>query len=79
MARIAEIKEEITIPDNVEITLENNNLTVKGENGSLSRVFSHTKINLKINGNIIEVKWLDIFSNPVLLTICSTGLYVLLS
>lgn len=56
MARIAEIKEEITIPDNVEITLENNNLTVKGENGSLSRVFSHTKINLKINGNIIEVK-----------------------
>ena len=56
MARIAEIKEEITIPDNVEITLENNNLTVKGENGALSRVFSHTKINLKINGNIIEVK-----------------------
>jgi ribosomal protein L6P/L9E len=50
MARIAEIKKEITIPDNVEITLENNNLTVKGENGSLSRVFSHTKINLKING-----------------------------
>ena len=56
MARIAEIKEEITIPDNVEITLEHNNLTVKGENGSLSRVFSHIKINLKLNGNIIEVK-----------------------
>jgi len=59
MARIAEIKEEITIPDNVEIILENNNLTVKGKNGSLSRVFSHKKINLKINGNIIEVKCKD--------------------
>jgi len=56
MTRIAEIKEKITIPDNVEITLENNNLTVKGENGFLSRIFSHTRINLKINGNVIEVK-----------------------
>ena len=56
MARIAEIKEKITIPDNLEITLKNDNLTVKGENESLSRVFSHPKISLKISGNIIEVK-----------------------
>jgi len=56
MTRIAEIKEEITIPDNVEISLENNNLMVKGKNGCLSRIFSHIEINLKINGNVIEVK-----------------------
>jgi len=56
MTRIDEIKEDIKIPDNVEITLENNYLTVTGKKGSLSRIFSHTKINLKINDSVIEVK-----------------------
>ena len=55
MAKIAEIKEKITIPDNVEVTIENNNLTVKGEKGSISRVFTHPKIDLKINNKIIEL------------------------
>ncbi len=55
MVKTAEIKEEITIPDNVEVTIENNNITVKGENGSLSRVFSHPKIDLKVNGKAVEV------------------------
>lgn len=56
MAKMAEMKEEITIPDNVEITIENNNLTVKGEKGYLSRVFYHPKIDLKVNGKIVEVR-----------------------
>ena len=55
MAKIAEIKEEITIPDNVVITIENDNITVKGEKGSLSRVFSHPKIDIKVKGKVVEV------------------------
>ena len=55
MAKIADIKEEITIPDNVKITIENDNLTVKGEKGSLSRVFSHPKIKIKIKGSVVEI------------------------
>jgi len=55
MAKMAEIKEEITIPDNVEVTIENNSLTVKGEKGSISRVFFHPKIDLKVNGKVVEM------------------------
>ncbi len=55
MARITEIKEEIIIPDNVEITLESDNLTVKGEKGSISRIFSYPKIDLKIESNVIKI------------------------
>jgi len=55
MTKTTEIKEKITIPDNAEVTIENNNLTVKGEKGSISRVFSYPKIDLKINNKIIEL------------------------
>jgi len=55
MARKTEIKEEIIIPDNVEITLKSDNLTVKGEKGSISRVFSFPKIDLKIESNIVKI------------------------
>lgn len=51
MGKTAEIKKQkIKIPDNVEITFENDKLTVTGEKGSVSRVFSHPKIDLKIDG-----------------------------
>jgi len=55
MAKTAEMKEEIMIPDNVKITIENNDLTAKGEKGSLSRGFYHPKVDLKVNDKIIEV------------------------
>jgi len=55
MARKTEIKEEIIIPDNVEITLKSDNLTVKGEKGSISRVFSFLKIDLKIESNVVKI------------------------
>ena len=55
MTNIKDINEQITIPENVNATLEKNNLVIKGEKGSLSRVFSHPKLNLKINNNIIEI------------------------
>jgi len=55
MVKIPELKEQINIPENVNITLENNTLTVNGEKGSISRVFFHPNINMKINGNVIEI------------------------
>jgi len=55
MKKKKELREKITIPDNVEITLENNNVTVKGEKGTVSRAFSHPEIHLKIDGKIMEV------------------------
>ena len=55
MAKIQDIKEQITAPDNVEVVLDGGNLTIKSEKGSLSRVFSHPKIDLKVNGKVIEI------------------------
>ncbi len=56
MAGIAEFKEQITIPDGVSATIENNIITIKGEKGEISRTFSHPKINIKINGNYIDIR-----------------------
>jgi large subunit ribosomal protein L6 len=55
MAVIADLNEQITIPEGVTATLENNVITIKGEKGELFRTFLHPKINIKINGNIIEI------------------------
>jgi len=55
MAVIADFKEQITIPEGVTATLDIKVITIKGEKGELSRTFSHPKINIKINGNIIEI------------------------
>jgi len=55
MTKIAEIKEQITIPDNVEVKIENNMITIKGEKGELSRFFSHPKLSMQLNGKIVEI------------------------
>ena len=55
MAKMSDIKEQITVPDNVECTLEKDNLTIKGEKGSLTRIFYNPKIDMKVNGNIVEI------------------------
>ena len=60
MVKTSVIKEQITIPDGVTVKLENNILTVKGEKGELTRVFTHPKILIKINGNIIEISGKDV-------------------
>jgi len=51
-----ETKEHIKIPDNVQVKLENNKLTLKGEKGEISRVFSHPKISMKIGDKTIEIQ-----------------------
>ena len=55
MAVIADLKEQITIPEGVTATLDNNEITIKGEKGEISRAFIHPKINIKINGDFIEI------------------------
>jgi len=39
MTKIAEIKEQITIPDNVEVKIENNMITIKGESKEEAEVY----------------------------------------
>jgi large subunit ribosomal protein L6 len=60
MARIPELKEKIIIPEGVTVTKENDTLTIKGEKGELKRIFSHPKINIKINTDNIEVTIKDV-------------------
>lgn len=55
MTKIAEYKEEISIPDQVELTFDENILTVKGEKGTLTRNFSHPNIKIKIEGNKVII------------------------
>ena len=52
---IKEVKEQITIPEGVTASLDANVLTIKGEKGENSRLFSHPKIDLKVNGNVVEI------------------------
>ncbi|MDG6228624.1 MAG: 50S ribosomal protein L6 [Candidatus Thermoplasmatota archaeon] len=58
MVKIADIKEEIPIPDGVQVHFETNQLTVKGKKGELTREFSHPKITVSIEeqGILIHCK-----------------------
>jgi large subunit ribosomal protein L6 len=60
MAKITEIKEQVTIPDGVTATIEKDIITIKGEKGELSRAFSHPKISVKINGKVVEIQGKDV-------------------
>lgn len=52
---IPEVNEKIKLPEGVTAKFENNILTIKGEKGEDSRVFPYPKINIKLNGSIIEI------------------------
>ena len=55
MSKITKIKEEIEIPNSVEISLDDKTVNVKGEKGSLSKILSHPKVNINIKNNIVEI------------------------
>ncbi len=55
MVKIPELKEQIPVPENIEINLDNNCLTIKGEKGELKKVFSHPKIAIKTKDKNIEL------------------------
>jgi len=53
MANIAEIKEEITLPEGVTATFSHNTLIIQGANGELKREFGHPDITLSLKDNTI--------------------------
>ena len=56
MREILDINEEIEIPEGVEVSISpHGQLTVKGEKGSLTKMLSHPKIDIKISGNKINI------------------------
>jgi len=55
MVRIAEVKQQITIPEGVTATIKNDILTITGQKGEILRAFSHPKINLKVSDKVIEI------------------------
>ena len=42
-------EEKIEVPEEVTVEMDNNELKVSGENGQLTREFSHPRINIEIN------------------------------
>lgn len=52
---LPEVNEKINLPEGVAAKFENNILTIKGEKGENSKVFSRPKINIKLNGSIVEI------------------------
>lgn len=52
MSRVG--KKPIEIPAGVTVTLDNNNVTVKGPKGELSRTF-HSDIEIKVEENVINI------------------------
>jgi large subunit ribosomal protein L6 len=59
MVKTASIKEEIKIPDGIQITVEGKTVHVKGQKGSVSKVLFHPKIALSVNGNVIQISCLQ--------------------
>jgi large subunit ribosomal protein L6 len=51
MGKLADIKDEISIPENINISIENDLITIKGEKGIISKSFSHPIININIKDN----------------------------
>lgn len=59
MPKGTQIKEEILIPDNVEVAIEKNIVQVKGEKGALSRILSNPRILIKKKEKFIEITCSD--------------------
>ncbi len=57
MPNITEVKEEIEIPDNIEVSIEGKIIHMKGEKGSLSKMLSHPKMAIKVNNKIVELSF----------------------
>lgn len=55
MEKKTTIKEEIKIPEGIQITVEGKTVHVKGPKGTLSRVFSHPKILLTVQGGSVQI------------------------
>ena len=55
MGKLTDIKIEISIPENINITIENDLITIKGEKGTISKSFSHPKININLKDKKVVI------------------------
>ena len=60
MSRVANAP--VTIPSGVDIKVEGNDMTVKGNGGQLSHKI-HEDISVEISDNVIQIKWDDSIKN----------------
>jgi large subunit ribosomal protein L6 len=59
MEKKATMKEEIKIPEGVQITIEGKTVHVKGPKGAVSKILSHPKIQLTVQGKVIQISSLQ--------------------
>jgi large subunit ribosomal protein L6 len=59
MPKDTEIKEHISLPENVTISLDKNRVTVKGPKGELTKDLTYPRINLSLKDNTIEIACID--------------------
>lgn len=55
MGKLTDIKIEISIPEDIDITIENYLITIKGEKGTISKSFSHPKININLKDKKVVI------------------------
>jgi len=55
MAKKPGIKEEVKIPDGVQITIEGKMVQVKGQKGTMSKLLSHPLIEVAVKGDIAQI------------------------
>jgi large subunit ribosomal protein L6 len=55
MEKTSQIKEEIKIPDGIQITIEGKTVHVKGQKGSLSKILSHPKLTITVHGSVVRI------------------------
>lgn len=53
--RLPEISRIIEVPDDVDVTIDGRNVTVKGEKGTLNRDFSFAPVSIKADGKTIKI------------------------
>ncbi len=56
MVVAAAIREEITIPEGVEVIIENNEVSVKGPNGEDSRKFTYPNVSIKEEEDVVVLE-----------------------
>ena len=55
MEKKASIKEEIKIPEGIQVTIEGKTVHVKGQKGSMSKILAHPKIQVMVDGNVVQI------------------------
>ncbi len=71
--REPETLRSVEIPENVEVTLEEKAVTVRGEKGTLTRDFSHAPVSIRVEGREVRVwaNWPRKREEALVGTVCS--------